>query len=263
MVTWLLEKNVFSEDCFDRMVAFFEKDNIPYHLIKIIPFTDGKGIIFEGSLDNITGPVVCYGSIGIQKVAIRWKYNPGIWTSDKFDETNVRDTLGELYLNNDAITVPFEDVLSHIELDEFFIKPNGDTKEFTGQVIKANEFVKWRNDLISIGYLDNNNFDVVVSAPKEIGAEFRLVVVNNNLVTWSRYGSKSINNNLPGKALELFIKASMKFRPADVYVMDIADTPNGWKVIEYNIFNSADLYNCNVEKIISKINTFLEEGETE
>lgn len=43
----------------------------------------------------------------------------------------------------------------------------------------------------------------------------------------------------------------------DVYVMDIGETINGYQVIEYNTFNSAGLYMCNVGNIINSINRFI------
>jgi len=46
---------------------------------------------------------------------------------------------------------------------------------------------------------------------------------------------------------------------ADVFVMDIAQTYDGLKVIEYNTFNSAGLYACDVGNIIDGINNFLQE----
>jgi hypothetical protein len=47
--------------------------------------------------------------------------------------------------------------------------------------------------------------------------------------------------------------------PADVFVMDVVDTENGLKIIEYNTFNSAGLYACDVSNIINTINNFLQE----
>jgi len=255
-VTWVIERDVFSDRCFDEMVKHFETSGIPYHVVKIIPFIHE----IDGKVPDIKGPVVCYGSIGIQNISKKYDWKPGIWTTDLFNEKVVQEKLGDLYLNYDAMIVPFMNVLDHCDYEDFFIKPNTDSKEFAGLIMNRNEFIKWRDNLISIGYLDNKDFDVVVSSSKLIGVEYRLVVVKNQIVSWSRYGSKTVNKNLPGNALKTAMLATMKFQPTDVYVMDIVDTPAGWKVVEYNTFNSAGLYDCNVGKIIDSINKFVEKN---
>ena len=44
-----------------------------------------------------------------------------------------------------------------------------------------------------------------------------------------------------------------RFQPARAFVLDVADTLEGPKVIEVNNFNSAGLYACDVGKIVDAI----------
>jgi len=254
-VTWVLEKNVFSERCFDDMVNYFEENNIPYHVITIVPFIHE----IDGKVPEISGPVVCYGSIGIQKIAMKYNWKPGVWSNNSISENIVSCVLGKDYLNHDGIITTMSQVLNDVSMDEFFIKPNGDTKEFAGTIIKRDEFANWYQKMIDIGYLTNNDFSVIISSPKIVQNEFRLVVVNNEIVSFSRYGyDKYLPKKLPGNALKFAMLTTMTYQPLDVYVMDIGETPNGWKVIEYNTFNCSGLYDCNVNKIIHSINKFVE-----
>jgi hypothetical protein len=61
---------------------------------------------------------------------------------------------------------------------------------------------------------------------------------------------------------ELVMQAHAKFQPAAVYVIDIAqvtiDGEMSYKVIEYNTFNSAGLYACDVGRIIDDVNAYVE-----
>ena len=48
-----------------------------------------------------------------------------------------------------------------------------------------------------------------------------------------------------------------EYRIEDVYVMDIAETENEYKLIECNCFNGTGFYKHNVEKIIQSVNNFV------
>ena len=259
-VTWILERNVFSEKCFDDMVSHMEKNHIPYHVVTIIPFSHE----IEGKTPDVEGLVVCYGSIGIHDLAQRMGWEPGVFHSyNTFNPSTYKVYLGDMFLNNDAIRLPLSDVSSFVKaskLDEFFIKPDGDRKEFAGEVMEVDKFDGWLKNLMDIGYLENNDFDVVVSPPKRIGVEARLVVVDNLIVAHSvyrKYQKAWMDEEVDPKMLEFAHKAIREFRPHDVYVMDVTDTDDGYKVVEYNTFNSSGLYACNVGNIIDEINRFV------
>lgn len=271
-VTWVLETNVFSEASFDAMVAHFKANDIPYHTVRIIPFSHEV----DGPIPQIDGPVVVYGSIGIQKLADRMG-----WTCFHDDEqfsSTAYKALGELFLNHDTIVMPLSDVfLRFDELpDPFFIKPDGDYKQFAGQVISKADFEGWLKNMIEIGYLEDNNFDVACAPVKELGREWRVVVVDGKISSASLYKEP----NWPGMKAHLVdvlpIGVSMAVEmahalhiPAPVYVIDICEEFGSWvrygeeigktdyRVIEYNTFNSAGLYACDVAKIIDDINAYM------
>lgn len=46
----------------------------------------------------------------------------------------------------------------------------------------------------------------------------------------------------------------------DVYVVDVCQVGDGFKIVEYNTFNSASLYDCDVAKIIDDVNEFVEKA---
>lgn len=273
-VTWVLETNVFAEVCFDAMIAHFEARGIPYETVRIIPFAH----TVEGKTPALTGPVVVYGSIGIQKLA-----DAQGWTCFHNSETfssSAYKVLGDLFLNHDTLIMPLSDVLLRLDElpDPFFIKPDGDYKEFAGQVISKADFTTWLENMNSIGYLADNNFDVAVAPVKELACEWRVVVVDGKISSaslyknaiWPGMPAKPVSE-VPAEVRSVVEAAHALHAPAPVYVIDIAEvytepmlsltrtglTQIAHKVIEYNTFNSAGLYACDVAKIIDDVNTYM------
>lgn len=256
-VTWIIEQDVFNEVCYDKMITHFKQNSIPFKTVRIIPFiheVEGKTPAPD------TKNVVCYGSIGIQKLAKKQNWNPGVWTNDNFNSGVYSEKLGDLFLNNTTEIMLISEVISKVQLDEFFIKPNSDDKEFAGQVMLKTDFAEWYQKMIDIGYLESNDFEVAISCPIDIADEYRLVVVNNKIIAGSIY--KRFGRVMPKEGwLPEFqdIINDINWSPADVYVVDMGLTEDGWKVIEYNTFNSSGFYECNVADIIDSINEYLNE----
>ncbi len=261
MVTWLLEENIFSERSWDEMVSHFEAYAIPWHKVRIIPFSHE----LVSPLPELAGPVVCYGSLGVQKLAQERGFTPGVW----FDETRFKYAvyareLGDLLLNPDAQVMPISEVLrrtAQLGLEEFFIKPEGDAKQFAGQVQTRESFAAWLRNMREVGYLEDNDFDVVISAPKRLGTEYRCVVVDGQVVAWSvyrKFGQAYMKREITEAALDSAKRAIALYQPAPVFMLDIAETDEGDKVIEYNTFNSAGLYRCDAGAVIDSVNAFVE-----
>jgi hypothetical protein len=269
-VTWVLEQNVFAEVCFDLMVEHFKANDIPYHIVKVIPFIHE----IEGKVPEITGPCVVYGSIGVQKLAAKHGWTPGVFGgAEAMSEWNASVGLQELYLNFGMMPIPISAVGEHPDriarllggrgepVTEFFIKPDTDTKEFAGQVIRVEDFSKWYAGMVDSGYLDGNDFGVVVSRPQSLGCEWRVVVVDGKISSYSLY--RQYQRVMPERIITPEVEAVVAaaqalYVPAAVYVIDVAQVDDDYKIIEYNTFNSAGLYACDPTKIIDDINAFLE-----
>jgi hypothetical protein len=262
-VTWILERNVFSEECFDQMIKHFKQNDIPYHIVTVIPFEH----TIEGKVPHVNGPVVVYGSIGTQKLAIQHGWFPGVWTNDGFNEKVVIHKLARQALNYGAGYCKLSEVPDYLTLIsaspefKFFIKPNTDTKEFAGTTITLDNFASWYQNMLNIGYLETDDFEVMIALPRHIGMEFRLVMIDGKVCECSIYRQYQIikSERFEDKELFRYAEAMAKLHsPADVFVMDIANTAEGFKVVEYNTFNSAGLYKCHVGNIIDSINKHVE-----
>lgn len=261
--TWVLETNVFSEKCFDEMIAHFKATGVPYETVRIIPFIheiDGKKPVIEPG-----GNVIAYGSLGIQKLCNREGWAPGVWYDpETFNYQAYTDALGDLLLNHDMKRMALSMLPNYVEdqpARPFFIKPNGDTKEFAGTILAPAEAEDWIKQMRDSGYIDEADFDVIVAPVKTLGCEWRAVVVDGEIASCSLYRQwntvRAERHIIP--EVEMVIReAHLLHAPADVYVIDVAqvDVDGDWqyKVIEYNTFNSAGLYDCDVAAIFDSIN---------
>ena len=259
MLTWILEKDIFDESYFNDFINYFNNNDICYHVIRIVPFIHK----IEGYIPNPEGNVIGYGSMCIPFVFKENNWN-GVWCSDCLSEMNVMKGYGKDYLNHDQHRMLMKDVSDYIkDVDEFFIKPDGDTKEFAGLVMKSSHYNDWLEDLLKIGYLEHINFYVVVSVPKQIKNEWRIVVVDGKISDFSIYrqnGHLKPERKITQEVVNFTKDMIKKYNPLDVYVIDISETPDGYKVIELNCFNSAGLYKCCVDNIIKDVNVFMDKG---
>jgi hypothetical protein len=264
MVTWVLEKDVFAHDLFDKMVHHLASNSIPFHIVRIIPFIHQ----IDGPVPEIVGPCVVYGSIGIQKLAKTHGWVPGVFTDEGFNGSNYAANLGDLFLNYDSQVMRLSEVHSkmmHGDWPEFFIKPNGDNKEFAGTMMSYLDFHDWHKNMMSIGYLETDDFDVFLSSPKKLGCEWRVFVVDGKIVESSLY--RQYQRVMPERHIlpeveAIVMEAHSRFVPAQAYVIDVAQVMVGddvqFKIIEYNTLNSAGFYACEPAPIIDAINAMLE-----
>lgn len=257
MVTWIIERDVFAESNRKRMIEHFDNNNIPYHIVRIVPFIHE----IEGKVPQIDGNVVVYGSIGCRNMAEKQNWLPGVWSDDTINETALIENLGDMYLNSDAKVTKMKNVPELF--DGFvFMKPNTDTKEFAGTIFESEFIETWMQRQINSGYLDADiaELEVVASSVKNIGCEWRVVVVDGKISSYSCYKQHQQvlpEYWMPDAAKEFAEKVIQKYNPLPVFVLDVCETDNGYKVVEYNTFNVAGLYECDIGKIIDDVNDYV------
>lgn len=247
------------------MINVFRKHSIPYHIVRIVPFLHE----IDGSTPKVENPVVVCGSIGIHVLAQKNNWATGLYFSDDLNCVEYKKHLGDLFLNSDAEFCMVSEVAKHFDKfqddEEIFIRPSRDSKEFSGLTITKNKYESWLQNMRDIGYLRKNDFEVMLLKPKALGREWRCILIDKKVIEISQYRTQyakkkewvDITTHLD--IVEIAEQAANKFYPVAVAVIDIAETNDGLKVIEYNTFNSAGLYACNVENIILSVNKYIEE----
>jgi hypothetical protein len=269
---WVIDKNLYKERNYESLLNCVERLEIPHVVVKVVPDL-GKIIpadfdthSYFGYIDDIPDVeidpnqliMVC-GGISLSKVAIKNGWKPGSFNNENFDYVKWRNSpAGDFLLNRNVFVNTFRNIGTPDQ--EFFIRPCEDTKAFSGIVMKPEEFDKWRGEVLSVendfhGGLDGNTM-VTIAALQKIYAEYRFFVVDGKIVTYSQYklGDRVIHNaDVDQRIIWFAAEMIQKWHPSRAFVIDVADTPDGLKIVEYNGLNSAGFYACDTSKIVAAI----------
>ncbi len=250
MTHWILQNNLYSEAGFESLTGALDRLGSPYSIHKCIPFIG----TLEPEANPPPGPVIVMGSYTLANHAKARGWTPGAWL-DNLDFQIQREHWGDYMLNADARICAFGDV-GFLAVPQF-IRPVGDTKSFTGFVCDQEYYAKWREGIVRMGPEPDFNLDtpVMVCSKKEIYTETRLWIVDGEIVTSSGYKFGSIPRQSPPGMVDLDILTFAGHRaddwsPNEAYVMDVAETPEGLKIVEINNLNSAGFYKADMNKLV-------------
>jgi hypothetical protein len=250
---WIVQDNFYQEPHYDWLLRSLEQCGAPYTIVQVVPFS--HQIIPEviPSCDL----VMVYGSTTLCKIAADNNWTPGSFLNENHDFRRWNQGYGAYLLNADAKVCRFADVGA--EWDEFFLRPCGDNKSFAGMVTDPTSFAEWRHKVLDLGegYTTLDGDTLVCYAPvKDIWAEYRFFVIDGKVITWSQYkiGRRvAYNAVVNDDAIEFVQQMADLWVPARGFVLDVALTEDGYRVIEINCLNSAGLYHANAYKIVEAI----------
>lgn len=251
---WVIQENIGNEDKFVSLIENIKKFDQTFELVKVVPFV---GEIIPDV--NVEDKVICFGAYSMRKLSIRKNWTPGVYDIEWFPYTSLIDVLGENVLNHDAVFGKFGEIVPKSE--EFFIRPIHDGKEFAGTIKSINQLKEWQHRIIDLKLADNGttlseNTEVMCSSLKKIYNEYRYFVVGGKVVTGSQY---KLGKRVVYGETDQGMENAQKF--VDIlngyinhpYVIDIALTDNGYKVIELNTMNCAGFYACDMQKLVAAI----------
>jgi len=143
-----------------------------------------------------------------------------------------------------------------------FVRPNGDGKEFDGQVGTYQEIKGMLERTLKYdGPLDEWT-NIVVGKAYNMHKEWRLYIVDGEIVTASRYRknfklSKSATD-IPENMLDFARDRMKKFTPHDNFAMDICSTHDGsYYIIECGCLNSVGFYDADIGKLVKAISKWM------
>jgi hypothetical protein len=249
---WVVQNNIFNESRYDHVIETLEHGGIPYTVVKVIPFSHELE-----SKPAIKNPIAVIGSYTLVKIAKSYGWGPGVFYNDQIDHRVYAPIFDKEMLNAGAVIMRFGDV--HLE-EDMFVRPSGDGKNFTGQVFSPSVFNSWRelvreNIGSSFGTVTEDT-PVLVAPPVDILAEYRFFVVDKAVITGSQYqwlGRKAESSYIPGLVSDYAYDMVQRWQPDRGYVIDIALTPTGPRVIEFNNLNAAGWYHSDVSKLIQAV----------
>jgi len=222
---WYIEDGVFEEN----------SDNIRSHLGERAKF-------FTASITNPTpnGIGIVYASIQIARRAQR-EGSFCMLPDSMFDYSqywNRFDVLNKEWI----IAVPSQ-LRKLVKIQPLFVKEEKGYKSyFTGSPV---------HDPSELDGLPEDLF-LVCSSTKEIGAEYRCVVYNNEVITGSiYYGSQKRTLT---EAMEYAnIQAQQAEFDVPIYTIDVCEYEDSFKVVEVNGLLCAGWYECDVGAIIDAV----------
>lgn len=249
---WVIQDNLYNEAGYHRLIEALERQGVPHSFVKVVPFSHELDPDFD-----LPNPVYVCGALTMGEVAQRKGWVPGAFTNENFDFAVWGEKWGAHCLNHDARLVAFKDVANWG--GQFFIRPARDSKSFAGMTTTWTKFAEWQGKVLALGKDEYSTLTpdtmVVVAPLKTIYNERRYFIVDGRIVTSSQYklGSRIAYDAMPNPAADLFVYSVLDWTPARAFVLDVAETPDGFRIVEINSINSAGFYEADCAKLVDAI----------
>lgn len=270
---WILQTGIQDSGYLSLIEALTNRD-LDFEIIKPV---FGTNIIIDKDFDTFarqptkeddvfidnTQAVFPFGVMGLSRISKERQWSPGSFENDQFTFENWAYGFGlDNILNEESQVVKFGDELNNNH-SVFFARPCEDNKAFAGQMFTKEKFSAWQKKVMDVcNDLDKLNANTLITiAPyKEILQECRVMVIDKKVITASYYkfGAHVRYEEVKHGDPILSYAQDMvdKYQPARAFVVDIALTPDGYKVIEINNINTVGLYHMDVNKFIDAIEGF-------
>ena len=252
---WVIDENFRSSRNYDLLIDSLNESKTPYAITKLRPF------INDINPDvNPEGPVFVSGGTGMKVIAEQKCWFPG-YIDSNIDYEILLKHYKDKMLNYGGKVVAFKDL--NPEHESFFVRPCLDNKSFSGTVMTREEFVNWQSKIVSLNNEANSwvsikpDDRVFYSSTAAIMAEYRFFAVAGKIVTGSIYklGRRIVYSDKVNQSVYDFAQQMIDlWSPNEAFVIDIAETPDGCRVLECNSINSAGFYDCDMAKIVAAIN---------
>lgn len=198
--------------------------------------------------------VVIYGSVGFVRKCLSTglaqfiSYEPSAFAisawSDRFDGS-VLNGNGKLVGVDDVETLLVSSPLGCLHL-----RPDNIDKAFNGGVFDRS---KWLKVLAERDLSRWDGLRVWASPPREIIAEYRCFIVGGRVIDISEYrrGDRVSCNPVRDEVFRHAREFASCYLPCPTIVMDIAEVPEGFAVIEFNPIHCSGWYATDVSKVMS------------
>jgi hypothetical protein len=257
-VTWVLESDIFPETHAPIRSAIRE---LGFTLIDWSDSWWANGIPSDVPSES----VVFHGSLGnAAQITNQLDWSPGSYCPvQAFHCSSWYDSAREWLVHTDWHLVPANELVADAPAvaatihasGSFFVRPDSPLKPFSGRVVDI--------DSISLSKLDHGFYyedetlPVVVAPLRQIGNEWRFVIVSGNVVAGSAYDPatrKPVVASLDSAAATFAASVASSIpAPADVYILDVCECDDQLRLLELNPFGGADLYACDAKAIVQAV----------
>lgn len=259
-VTWVIQTNLLNDLSVQGVWLSAEEAGASVQEAIVVPFQDELGNEAELQALHVeeTHVVIPYGSTKLTRISQQrgWRgncFNPETFRTALWNEK--RDDM----LNQDSVEMPVKDAAKFFEgtilANKWFIRPVEDLKAFNGTVTEAEEIITWMHNVESSKFSKHFNADTLVSISpvKKIYSEARFFIVDGKIVDGSYYrmaGQLQLHHIDQPETLAFAQEMADKWLPHECCVMDLADTDDGLKVIEFNTLNGSGFYDHRINVIV-------------
>jgi len=252
---YIIQKNVFQDPRYDEVFNVMNELSLEYETVVFKPNST------EFDLKTQRKDIFVYGSVKLAKVATEFNWSPGSFYGKNHEFEKYSKGYGTNTINYGSYICYLTDTIDWSKNSSLFIKPSKDAKVFTGKVFNQSEWEDFiynnlndtRNDRLTKSTL------IQISEPYTLIKEARIWIVDQKTITSSYYkfhGNVEFEENVAQDGLDFAQKMAELYNVANAYVMDIALTYDGWKIMEVNCINSAGFYKGNVKDIILALENF-------
>ena len=254
-IQWVIQRNLTNTEDLKTLVQGCERIGVPFIEIDIIPFTDQLPD-FDKSRHSIF-----YGSTTMGQLVYKdSSLNKGFFFNQQsFSIENYFAKWGSHMLNHGALVTSFKELMlqPYGPNKLLFIRPDDDSKSFSGEVKKFSDIVSW---YARLKMFDNTSLSldskIVVSEPYHLRYEWRLWIVNNKVVTASKYREDfklKKERGCPQEVIQFAEQRCLEYTPHNVFVMDICETGDNYYIVECGCLNSAGFYHADIGAIVSSV----------
>lgn len=260
-IRWVIQDNLIAENDLKQLQEGCKDIGVEFQEVQVIPFSSE---LPEFTIDNKLN--IYYGSTTfMNNLYIQLDKPEGLfYNHETFTMLNYLKQWGDYMLSSEGQITSIGTFINNPELFRFdmesniFIRPNGDGKEFDGQVGTYEELVPMLERMMAYDSPLDIESSILVGPAYNIHKEWRNYIVNGKIVSSSLYRKNFKLNksslDIPEEMLT-FVKERIKeYQPHESFAMDIASTEDGtYYIIECGCLNSVGFYHANIKEIVKVI----------
>ena len=263
---WIIQDNLIAENDKNQFQKACDNLGIAHYEVKVVPFSEE---LPEFPVDD-EHENIYYGSTSfINNVYKNFSSPIGVfYNHETFSIENYIDKWGEHMLNCDGEIIT---VAEFIDRDEdfptpMFLRPDGDGKEFDGQVGDENELRNMLRRMLNYESPLTLDSKLYLGPAYNIHREWRNYIINGKVITSSRYRSNfrlsKSADDIPGDMIAFVEERCKEYQPHDVFAMDIAETRHDdgeirYYIIECGCMNSVGFYHADINKYVDSITSYV------
>lgn len=209
-------------------------------------------------------PVFAHGAIKFIRTLTPYSFVPGAFGFKDYVQVSsyMRKYPRDWFLNDAGVFVRFGSLASLIPRfkalspNGLFLRPDSGYKLFTGVKIDYDTFEKTLDDIIAKSPMVRPMTPCYLAPKKNIIAEYRFFAVGRKIVAGSQYRRNNVLDvraDFMPNCYELARKVAEFYQMDKAFVVDIAETEDGPRIVEFNSFSSSGTYAADTDAIVREV----------